>query len=82
MCLMHREVKQTEMSEFGAEKDLLQDHTRRWVAHVLKKTLSSPRVLAKHFLKAGWWARITGYVLRLCRVLLTDGEVTGWCHQG
>ena len=52
MCLMHREVKQTEMSEFGAEKDLLQDHTRRWMAHVLKKTLSSPRVLAKHFLKA------------------------------
>ena len=33
---MHSEAKQTEMSEFGAEKGLLQGHERRKVAHALK----------------------------------------------
>ena len=32
----HSEAKQTEMSEFGAEKGLLQGHARRQVAHALK----------------------------------------------
>ena len=35
MCLMHREVKQTEMSESGAEKGLLQGAARQ-VAHAVK----------------------------------------------
>ena len=41
MCLTHGETKQTEMSEFGAEKVLLQGHARRWVTHALK----SPEIL-------------------------------------
>ena len=36
MCPTHSEVKQTEMSEFGAEKDLFQGHTRRGMSHALK----------------------------------------------
>ena len=33
---MHSEAKQTEMWEFGAEKDLLQGHPRRQVDHAPK----------------------------------------------
>ena len=29
-------AKQPETSEFGAKKDLLQGHAKRWVAHALK----------------------------------------------
>ena len=46
MCPMCSEVKPTKMSEFGADKGLLQDHTRRQVAQALK-ALSSPRVSVK-----------------------------------
>ena len=35
-CLMPGEAKQTEILEFGAEKDLLQGHARRWVAFASK----------------------------------------------
>ena len=31
---MHSEAKQTETSEFGAEKGLLQGHEGEWVTHV------------------------------------------------
>ena len=37
MLPMHSEAKQTETSEFGAEKDLLQGHARRMGASCLKK---------------------------------------------
>ena len=33
---MHSEAKHTKMSEFGAEKGLLQGCARRWVAYALK----------------------------------------------
>ena len=46
MCPMRSEVKPTKMSEFGADKGLLQDHARRQVAQALK-ALSSPRVSVK-----------------------------------
>ena len=39
----------TKTSEFGTEKGLLQNETRRWVTLALK-TPNSPRVSAKHFL--------------------------------
>ena len=48
MCPMHSEFKQTEMSEFGAEKDLFQGQARRQVAHALK----SPE------LPKGFWQNI------------------------
>ena len=41
--------RQTKISEFGTEKGLLQNETRRWVTLALK-TPNSPRVSAKHFL--------------------------------
>ena len=40
MCPTHSEAKQTEMSEFRAEKALLQDHTWRWVA----PAITSPKL--------------------------------------
>ena len=48
MCLTHGEAKQTEMSEFGADKVLLQGHARRWVTHAPK----SPELLE------GFWQNI------------------------
>ena len=50
MCLMHSEAKQTETSEFGAEKGLLQGHARRRVAHTLK-TLNSLKAFSNALLK-------------------------------
>ena len=35
---MYNEAKQTETSEFGAEKGLLQGHEMRQVAHALKSS--------------------------------------------
>ena len=46
-------AKQTEMSEFGAEKGLLQDHARRQVAQATEKPRTPTRVLAKHFQRQG-----------------------------
>ena len=45
---MHSEAKQAEMSEFGAEKGLLQGQARRQVAHALK-LLNSPKGFHKTF---------------------------------
>ena len=36
MCPTHSEVKQTEMSEFGAEKVLVRSHARRGMAYARK----------------------------------------------
>ena len=51
-------AKQAETSEFGAKKDLLQGHAKRWVAHALKRPWITGKVSPKHFLKAskegGW----------------------------
>ena len=44
MCPTHSEAKQTEMSEFGAEKFLLQGHARSPVTHAL---VNSKLVIAK-----------------------------------
>ena len=42
----------TETSEFGTEKVLLQGHARRWVVHPLK-TQTPRKLLAKHFSRKG-----------------------------
>ena len=47
----HSEAKQTEVSECGAEKGLLQDHARRQVARA-PQTPNSPKRFRKAFLKA------------------------------
>ena len=44
MQVTHSEVKQTETSEFGAQKVLLQGHARRQVAHALE-VWNSPEAL-------------------------------------
>ena len=49
---MHREVKHTKTSKFGAEKGLLQGDTSRWVAPV-PKTLSSLKDFSKALLRQG-----------------------------
>ena len=50
MCSMSSEAKKTETSEFGAEKDLLQGHSRRWVTHApSSQTWTPQRVSAKNF---------------------------------
>ena len=54
-------AKQPETSEFGAKKDLLQGHAKRWVAHALKKPLNSWKGFCKAFLKTskeGGWQRV------------------------
>lgn len=51
-CPMHSKAKQTEMSEFEAEKDLLQGYPRRQVDHA--PSPNSLKGFNKAFLKA-WW---------------------------
>ena len=54
MCLLHSEVKQTVLSEFEAQKVLLQGHEQR-PGGLCPKKLGPPwSVLAKHFLRPGW----------------------------
>lgn len=40
ICPTHSEIKQTERLELGPEKNLLQNHTRRWVAPAPKPPTS------------------------------------------
>ena len=47
-----------------------------------KKPLSSPRVLAKHLLKAMLVGKNHRISAQIVQGSLTDGEVTRWCHQG
>ena len=46
---MHSEAKQIEMSEFGTEEDLLQDHAWRQVACAPLKARGPPTNTVKHF---------------------------------
>ena len=77
---MHSETKQTKLSEFGAEKSLLQSHARTWGAHTLKRP-----ELPKGFLQSTfksqelgvWKGEFLGSVISLCSILWpADGEVT------
>ena len=46
MCLMHKEAKPTKISEFEAEKSLLQSHAWRQVAFASETPWTK---IAKHF---------------------------------
>ena len=50
VCLMHSEAKQTETSEFGAEKGLLQGHAKKTGA-LCSKYPNSPMVSGEEFLR-------------------------------
>ena len=54
MCLTHSEAKQTEISESGAEKGLLQSQARR-TGDLCSKTPNSPIVLGEKFLIGKIW---------------------------
>ena len=56
LCSMASEAKQSGMSEFGAEKGVLQGHTRRWVP-LPNKSPNSPKAFSKTFWKARWGCR-------------------------
>ena len=61
MCPMHSEAKRSQyvMSEFGAEKCLLQGYARRRVVHALQ-SLDSLKGFSKTVLKAKWGAELQG----------------------
>ena len=66
--------KKPETSEFGAKKDLLQGHSRRWVAHApSSQTWTPQRVSAKHFKGQ---VREGGDRLR---DQLVHSSLIGWC---
>lgn len=72
---MHSEVEQTERSEFGAEKDLLQDQTRRRVACAPQRAWNSPNKNLG-ILKSQMRAPVSGWEISLGTILwLADGEV-------
>ena len=79
---MHSEAKQSETSEFGAERGLLQGHARRWVAHALKIPELPEGFLRQSIFKS----QVSGVGLRVCDQLmhnsLADGEGTGHCNRG
>ena len=59
MCPLHGEAKQSELTEFGAEKDLLQGYAR---------SQTPRRVLAKNFNKSDEEA-VSGSVISACTIL-------------
>ena len=61
MCPTHSEVKQTETSEFGAEKDLLQGQARR-MGVLCSENQKSLMIFREKFLKAKFGVRATGCV--------------------
>ena len=61
MCPTHSEAKQTEMSEFGTEKGLLQDQARK-MSGLCPQTPNSPVVFGEEFLKAKFGVKATGCV--------------------
>ena len=56
VCQMHSEAKQTETSEFGAEKSLLQGHARR-MGDSASKTTELLTVFREKFLQAKFGLR-------------------------
>ena len=73
MCLTHSESKQTETSEFGAEKGLLQGQAKR-MGNLCSKTPNSPMVFGEKFLKSRFGVKAAGCVTFFW---LVGGEVTG-----
>ena len=83
VCPTHSEASQTERSEFGAGKGLLQCHARRSMAHALKSFSLPEEFSSKHLKMAGGMGEVSGYLISSCTVLwLADGETAGWCHRG
>ena len=64
ICQAHSEPKQCEMSEFGAEKGLLQGQARG-MGSLCSKDLNSPMVFRKGFIGKIW-----GQGCRVCEFLL------------
>ena len=62
MCPTHSEAKQTEMSEFGAEEDLLQGKQGEQAVHAQKDQLNSPVAFMEEFLKTAFGLRAPGYM--------------------
>ena len=79
---MHSEAKQTKISESGEERCLLQDHTRRVVAHVLK-TPKTPKAFQQNILKD---QVKKGCVVGFCKllgvgILCSYSCLCGSCHN-
>ena len=69
---MHSETKQTKLSEFGAEKSLLQSHARARVAHTLKRPELPQGFLQSTFKSQElgvWKGEFLGSVISLCSIL-------------
>ena len=60
VCPMHSEAKQTKMSEFGADKGLLQGQAKS-TGGFCSKDLNSPMVFRAEFL-AKFGVRVAGHV--------------------
>ena len=60
MCPTHSEAKQTEMSEFGAEEDLLQGKQGEQAVHAQKDQLNSPVAFMEEFLQTAFGLRAQG----------------------
>ena len=77
LCLAHSEAKQTEMSEFGAKKGLLQGQARRTGGSYLKD-LNSLMGFREEFLKATFGVRAAGCMTFFW---LVGSEVAEWCFR-
>lgn len=66
---MGNEAKQTETSELGAKKGLLQGRVRRQGDSGPEKPQGHQRVLAKHFQRAGEEGGIMVYVSSMCVII-------------
>ena len=62
VCPMHSEAKQTEMSEFGAEKGLLQGPSKEHEQLMLKKKPKLSDGFEGRIFKGKFWGRAAGCV--------------------
>ena len=76
ICLTHSEAKPPKMSEFGAEKDSLQGHGRKWIAHT-SKTPNSLKGFSKALLKAGSGRGVASYCKLPCAGILCSYSCLG-----
>ena len=70
MCSMYIEAKQTETSDFGAEKGFITGHARRWVGRAPRKAQIPQTKIVKHFKS---WVRkgngLSSILISLCIIL-------------
>lgn len=77
VCVPDSEAKQTEESEFAAEKSLLQGHSRRQEAYALK-ALSSCKAL----LQTRWEGAVCDQLVTILWLADGEGGVTGFKKIG